>query len=72
MFLVLLYDHLCLLCASVTQGNIHDIHACGTCGRERDAVGDEVIRRLAIGNWRLGDEATGDVVECSALDQIAG
>ena len=72
MFLVLLYDHLCLLCAAITQGYIHDIHASGACGVECEGVGHEVIRRLAIGNWRLGDEATSDVVERSALDQVGG
>ena len=60
----LLHDDLCTLCAAVTQGHIHDIHTCGACSVECEAIGDEAIRRL-------GNEATSDVVECCTLNQVA-
>ena len=38
----LLHDDLCTLCAAITQGHIHDIHACGACGVECEGVGHEM------------------------------
>ena len=55
--LCLWHDDLCALCATVTQGHIHDIHTCGAHCMEREAVGYE-MRGDEVIQWNLANTLT--------------